>query len=120
MQESAQAAMSYIRSRAPSLGLERDFYSRRSTSTFTSPRAHPQGRPDGGHHHGDGAVVGAAARSRCGSDVAMTGEITLRGRVLPIGGLKEKLLAAHRAGITTVIMPEGEPRRTCATSPSGS
>jgi ATP-dependent Lon protease len=106
MQESAQAAISYVRARAPSLGLERDFYSRADIHVHLARGRHPQGRPVGGHHDVHRARVGAAARFPVRKDVAMTGEITLRGRVLAIGGLKEKILAAHRSGITTVIMPK--------------
>ena len=109
MQESAQAAMSYVRSRA-----ER---ARASSATSTEKidihvhvpeGAIPKDGPSRRHHHGHRARLGAAAASRCGSDVAMTGEITLRGRVLPIGGLKEKMLAAHRGGITNGAHPRGE------------
>ncbi len=106
MQESAQAAMSYVRSRAKQLGLVSDFYSKVDIHVHVPEGAIAQGRPDRGHHDGHRASRSALTRVPVKSSVAMTGEITLRGRVLPIGGLKEKLIAAHRGGIKTVVIPK--------------
>jgi ATP-dependent Lon protease len=105
MQESIQAAMTVVRSRAASLGIDPSFHEKKDLHIHMPEGATPKDGPSAGIGLCT-ALVSVLTGIPARAEVAMTGEITLRGQVLPIGGLKEKLLAAHRGGIKTVLIPE--------------
>jgi ATP-dependent Lon protease len=105
MQESARAALSYVRSHAAELGLQKDFFDKSDIHLHIPAGAQPKDGPSAGVTMAT-SLVSLVSGEPVKKGVSMTGEITLRGQVMPVGGIKEKMLAAHRAGITTVILPK--------------
>jgi ATP-dependent Lon protease len=109
MKESAQIALSYVRSHAEKWGVDRDFFADRDIHIHLPAGAIPKDGPSAGITVAT-ALLSLLMGKTVGEKIAMTGEVTLRGRVLPVGGIKEKVLAAHRAGISTVVLPQHNER----------